>query len=218
MNTLKYIQEKFQLDLDQKLPIRLSIDKSKGLSTLFSELGFKVGAEIGVAKGRFSKWLCIKMRKNKLKLFLVDPYLIYDKYIEAVYKTTKELEDYTYEEAKKRLAKFNCEFIRKKSMDAVKDFNDNSLDFVFIYGNHTFEYVINDIAEWSKKVKPGGIISGHDYYRSIELKKLEYIENLTRTERIKIIQVKDAVDGWTLANQINPWFVTKDLCWLWVKP
>lgn len=217
MDTLKYIQEKFQMDFDQKLPIRLRIDRFRGLTELFTELGFKIGAEIGVDKGRFSKWLCYKMRKNKPKLFLIDPWLAYKEYVEFHHDKDQIERDNVYEQAKKRLAPFNCEFIKKFSMDAVKDFKDNSLDFVFIDGNHTFEFVINDIAEWSKKVRPGGIISGHDYYRSIESKKVLYVETLNLTERTKIIQVKDAVDGWTIANQIKPWFITKDLSWFWIK-
>ena len=49
-------------------------------------------------------------------------------------------------------------------MDAVKDFADKSLDFVFIDGHHGYDYIKEDIREWSKKVRKGGIVSGHDYY------------------------------------------------------
>ena len=102
-------------------------------------------------------------------------------------------------------------------MEALKDFNDNSLDFVFIDGNHTFEYVVEDIAQWSKKVKVGGIVSGHDYWRSIESEKPLYVKNLTLLEQLKLVQVKDAVNSWVSANRIKPWFITKDLCWFYVK-
>jgi hypothetical protein len=39
-------------------------------------------------------------------------------------------------------------------------------------------------------------------------------------ERIKLCQVKDAVESWTYANQIKPWFILKgDSCpsWFWYK-
>ena len=195
-DTLKYIQEKFQLDLNQKLPIKVPIDKPRGLPNLFRELGFKVGAEIGVNKGHFSKWLCYKMRRNKPKLFLIDPYKSYKEYSE--YLDQNEM-DFLYEQAQKRLAPFNCEFVKKMSMEAIKDFNDNSLDFVFIDGNHDFRYVVDDIDEWSKKVKPGGIISGHDYSGYM-------------------FQVREAVDGWTTSRKIKPWFLTKHhACWFYIK-
>lgn len=195
METLSFIKNRFALDLSQKSPFILPIDKYKGLCGLFNELKFKTGAEIGVRKGMFSKWLALKVKG--LKLYCVDPYTSYDGYSE--YKDQKELNSIE-EEAHKRLGNLNCEFINKFSMDAVKDFEDNSLDFVYIDANHAFEYVVNDINEWQKKVRPGGIVAGHDYS--------DYL-----------FEVKAAVDGWMRAKKINPWFITNDkhTSWFYVK-
>ena len=54
--------------------------------------------------------------------------------------------------------------IRKKSMDAVKDFSDRSLDAVYIDGEHDEASVKEDIREWRRKIKFGGYLMGHDYY------------------------------------------------------
>lgn len=196
-NTLKYIKEKFELDLDRTTsPIKLPIDKYRGLPNLFRELGFKVGVEVGVNKGRYSKWIMYKMRKNKPKLFLVDNYPVYEDF---GYYADPVRQKACYEEAKIRLEKFNCEWVLKSSMEAVKDFLDESLDFVFIDANHHYEYVVNDIAEWSKKIKKGGIVSGHDYSKHM-------------------FEVKAALDGWVKSRKIKPWFLTeKHNCWLYVK-
>ena len=48
-------------------------------------------------------------------------------------------------------------------MDALDDFEDNSLDFVYIDGNHTLPFIAMDIFGWEQKIRKGGIISGHDY-------------------------------------------------------
>lgn len=48
-------------------------------------------------------------------------------------------------------------------MDAVRWFDDNTLDFVFIDANHDYKHFAEDLREWHKKVKPGGIVSGHDW-------------------------------------------------------
>jgi hypothetical protein len=48
-------------------------------------------------------------------------------------------------------------------MDALADFADGSLDFVYIDANHDFVNFTNDLHYWKKKVRLGGIVSGHDY-------------------------------------------------------
>jgi predicted O-methyltransferase YrrM len=47
---------------------------------------------------------------------------------------------------------------------AVEKVADNSLDFVYIDSDHSYDFVMLDIIKWGRKVKKGGIISGHDYF------------------------------------------------------
>ena len=51
---------------------------------------------------------------------------------------------------------------RMNSLEAVKDFGDETIDFVFIDGDHHYNAVIKDLNVWYPKVKKGGIFSGHD--------------------------------------------------------
>src|SRR6266496_4362330 len=87
----------------------------------------------------------------------------------------------------------------------VKYFNDNSLDFVFIDGNHSYDYVLEDITEWTKKVKPGGIIAGHDY----------------KLDAINKYGVIEAVNKYVKDNHIAPWFIMQKRgfvdCWCFFK-
>ena len=53
--------------------------------------------------------------------------------------------------------------IKMKSVDAAKLYDDSSLDLVFIDAGHEFEHVVDDIKAWLPKIRPYGIIAGHDY-------------------------------------------------------
>ena len=53
--------------------------------------------------------------------------------------------------------------IRKTSVEAAKDFADESLDAVYIDAEHDEENVRADIRAWRPKIKRGGILSGHDW-------------------------------------------------------
>lgn len=149
MDTLKYIKHKYGLRYLVTMPITLPIERQRGLTSLIKELGYKNGAEIGTSKGYYAKWL-LTINKG-LKLYCIDPWAAYEEYIEQHDSDGQKLLDAAYEKAKERLKPFDCTLIKKSSMEAVKDFPDNSLDFVYIDGNHTFQYVVNDIAEWEKK-------------------------------------------------------------------
>lgn len=53
--------------------------------------------------------------------------------------------------------------IRMTSVAASELYEDESIAFLFIDGDHSYEAVQQDLNFWYKKVKPGGIISGHDW-------------------------------------------------------
>lgn len=212
MDTLNYILKTFNLDFHEgkKMPIEIRDFDRESMATLFKELGFKIGVEIGVRSGGYSAILCRDI--PGLKLYGVDPYEVHEGYRDH---TKQSSFDAFYEEARTKLAPYpTYEFIKKYSMDAVKDFKDNSLDFVYIDGDHSFQSATDDIAEWGKKVRPGGIISGDDYFKH------------KGPARIHVYQV---VNGYTEAWKIRPWFVIGSneiipgekrdhgRSWMWVK-
>ncbi|KKS77895.1 MAG: hypothetical protein UV74_C0002G0023 [Candidatus Woesebacteria bacterium GW2011_GWB1_43_14] len=194
-STIELIGKKFGVDVSTKSQVILGKINRTILTQTFAELGFNKGAEIGVAEGLYSKVLLDNI--PGLKLYGVDIWSNYPGYAEL--KDPKQL----YIEALKRLKPYNCKLIRKFSMDAVLEFADNSLDFVFIDGGHDFKNVACDICEWSKKVRAGGIVFGHDYkYHQAYVQKTpgHY------TKYRHAIEVKIVADAFRDAKKIRPWF------------
>lgn len=58
-----------------------------------------------------------------------------------------------------------CEVIRAFSVDAAQRFSDAGevFDVVYLDAGHDYDNIRADIAAWWPLVKPGGILSGHDY-------------------------------------------------------
>ncbi len=52
-----------------------------------------------------------------------------------------------------------------ESTRAARLFPPGSVDFAFIDGDHQYESVLADLRAWWPKVKPGGLLAGHDYRR-----------------------------------------------------
>jgi len=52
--------------------------------------------------------------------------------------------------------------LRMESLKAYKQFDDNSIDFLFIDADHRYTPFLSDLKAWYPKVKDGGIICGHD--------------------------------------------------------
>ena len=64
----------------------------------------------------------------------------------------------------KRFISLNrCSLHNKSSYDFLTQIPNNYMDVVYIDANHCYEYIKKDITEWTKKVRKGGIVSGHDY-------------------------------------------------------
>lgn len=54
---------------------------------------------------------------------------------------------------------------RDYSFEAVKQFEDNYFDLIYIDADHTYEGCYRDIIDWYPKVKKGGFLFGDDYRR-----------------------------------------------------
>jgi len=122
----------------------------------------KVGAEIGVWTGEFSKELLMII--PGLKLYLVDPWKqLHNIRSRTVAEMSDEAFEYMYQMVNAATKGYNVEILRMTGEKALDCIPDNSLDFVYLDAIHDYEWVKLAIKAWSEKVKLGGVISGHDY-------------------------------------------------------
>jgi len=130
-----------------------------------------VGVEVGVAGGPFARQI-LATWKNIGKLHLVDPWKHFDEtkfkdgYVDG-YNLDQETQEARYQDIIKYFKpnkKVNV--IREESTIAAIAFPADSVHFVYIDANHCYEAAKIDCHVWWRTVRPGGIMSGHDYYNS----------------------------------------------------
>ena len=128
------------------LGIRDALYQLKGRKNL-------VGCEIGVAFGYHAH--AIFRTLDIQKLYLIDPYNDAD----GVYP--KDTRKSMFRLLKKYMPRIR--FCMCDSDEAVCLIPDSSLDFIYIDGLHSYKQVKKDINNYVKKLKPGGIICGHNF-------------------------------------------------------
>ena len=112
-----------------------------------------VMAEIGVKAG-YNAFTMLKTLSIE-KIFLVDSY---EQYIQGGRQFNYRQSEPA---ARRKLRRFkSVEFIKTTSEGAAKILPDN-LDTVYIDSNH--DQIKRDIEIWYPKVRPGGVLGGHDF-------------------------------------------------------
>lgn len=132
--------------------------------------GYRYGAELGVSHGRFTTFLCSHI--PDMKMIAVD---LWDEQPQNEGRgpgaETFLRKDGWYHSEKLENLKKHCarqfpgrvDIRQQHSVEAAKGVKDDSLDFVFIDADHTYEGALADILAWTPKVRKGGTIAGHDY-------------------------------------------------------
>lgn len=157
------------------------------------------GAELGVAWGGFSE---ILLDNSKLsKLYLIDPWMAQDgPNNDGLSRLTGEENNERYLHVKKTFGDFDgrSELIRMTSEEAAPKIKDDSLDFVYIDADHSYDAIKQDLDLWWPKVKLGGIFSGHDYFDGGPLNfgvKKAVDEFMANTDQ-KVLIIKQQYPSW----------------------
>jgi len=129
---------------------------------LIDNMNLKIGVEIGTDKGLFAKHL---LASKLEKLYCIDPWIddfgsnhkpgFYDK--DGSKRQCEAATNLSGEISAQR-----CELCRGFSAEMVNSAPE-SIDFLYIDGDHSLEGIYTDLYTWVPKVREGGIVAGHDY-------------------------------------------------------
>jgi SAM-dependent methyltransferase len=127
-----------------------------------------VCAEIGVWQGDFAAQILETCRP--LKLHLIDPWRYTPAYERSFYGRSRDsqttldgIHDSVQERFGSAIAAGVVEVHRQTSEAAALLFPDGYFDFVYVDGNHTYEFVRRDLEVYRPKLKPDAVLAGDDY-------------------------------------------------------
>ena len=71
-----------------------------------------------------------------------------------------------------------------------------SVDLLFVDGDHDYNATLNDLKSWSRFVRNGGIISGHDIFNPVNDGVTDAVEDLLRGKNTIVRFATDHVYWW----------------------
>jgi predicted O-methyltransferase YrrM len=158
-------------------------------------------AEIGCWKGRSSVCLGVEIVNSHkaIDFYCIDSW----KYVKSTEQpvSSQEMFDIVYYEFLQNIRPIDSyiNVIRDNSIDASTLFQKEFFDFIFIDASHHYSDVFNDNKYWLPKLKPGGIIAGHDYFTDVHPGVKEAVDE-TYGKLVKTIPEQNV---WYYEKQLN---------------
>ncbi len=143
-------------------------------------------AEIGVFKGEFSKYIIDVLEPKELHLIDIFEGMMCsgDKdgnniiWIDIGNEFIKLRETYSNQS--------NIHIHKGRSSDILSQFPDSYFDMIYIDADHSYNGTMSDLMLAKNKVKKDGIISGHDYTRSMFPGVVDAVDNFCKMHDLEI--------------------------------
>lgn len=151
------------------IPLRRIRDRmtERGRKQLLSRLPkASIGAEVGVWRGDFAEKILRVV--DPLKIYLVDPWQFFPElpdawYGGAVAKSPEDMEAIFHDVSQRFAGDARVEILRATSLKAAERLSNESLDWVYVDGNHLYDSVKSDLETYWCKLRHGGLLTGDDY-------------------------------------------------------
>lgn len=124
------------------------------------------GVEIGVWGADLSTYL-LDNNPNISKIYLIDPWKKYqpEEYIDSLNNCSQEQYDNTYQSVKEKLDRSypRAQILRGEAENFKDNFQENSIDFIYLDANNSYDEVTKNINSWFPKIKKGGMLIGNNF-------------------------------------------------------
>lgn len=151
------------------------------------------GVEVGVRSAETSYYLLL--HNPNLTLHLVDPYTPYN---DCGTPFTQEMQDEVKKKARDRLRDIptgDWIWHEQPSLEAADQMIRNSVDFVFIDAEHTYDACWADMKAWYPVIRSGGVLSGHDFSMT-PVKKA--VTNFAQVMKLDLLTTEPSADVWAM--------------------
>lgn len=135
-----------------------------------NDINYYKFVEIGSWKGRSSCYMGVEILNSKknIKFDCIDTWLGSKEHQDPKsnhYEPLLQIEDGLYNLFLRNIKPLESVItpLRMTSVDACKLYENESLDFIYIDGDHDYLSVKEDISIWYPKLKNGGYIAGDDF-------------------------------------------------------
>lgn len=169
--------------------------------------------EIGVLFGDFSQQILDILKPQKL--YLVDSWEenahdkngdeTYGKDLNFLPTSYSSYQDYLSLKNKysQQIEKNEINIIRNYSYDAVSLFQDSYFDFIYIDACHLYECVKEDLSNYLPKLKQGGIMCGHDYFKLDNFGVIEAVDEFCEKNNYEMVILNNSEGcDWALIKKL----------------
>jgi hypothetical protein len=157
--------------------VRFHIDTQKTgwfraqLGQMMERIGGTTGVELGVKTGAFS-YEILRHWESCKRFYLVDSWRKLSNYVDIANVDDAQHLQHMFD-ARRRLSPFTNRtsllFLPMLTSEAA-ELVPPGLDLVYVDARHDYCGVAEDIAAWWPKLRPGGILAGHDYLTNTEVR------------------------------------------------
>lgn len=157
-----------------------------GYAAIWKDFGYTKGAEVGVWKGQFSKALMKLLKETNTPLeeyILVDPWRHLESWNKPWNVNATEFTS-VYNEAMRNTQEFQqsgiCKVIRGTQAQVAPKLSDQSLDWLYLDGDHTLRGIVYDLEFLLPKVRPGGMVCGDDFVDDDQVRGTDFAPTMVK--------------------------------------